>query len=122
MKLIIEVETKSKTTLIEAKELILQLLGETSSKISNGSAHKTNAKVPTKPKVEKEIPKPTPEGKNAPEPTITLGELKELAKSAVIKTDRITVKNTIAEFAPKLSEVKEADYDKLAESLKALGE
>jgi hypothetical protein len=60
----------------------------------------------------KEVPEPTPE------PSIGLKELKELAKIATRNTDRIVVKNIITKYAPKLSDVAESDYEKLAEDLK----
>lgn len=84
-------------------------------------------KTPSAPKVEKVIPKATPAPKKAPTPskpkgeiTVTLGDLKDLAKDKAQSSGRDAVKNTIGEFAPKLTEVKVADYLPLCEALKAL--
>jgi len=51
------------------------------------------------------------------ESKVTLGELKELAKTKVTTSDRETVKKIISEYAPKLAEVKPEDYAALAEKL-----
>jgi len=52
---------------------------------------------------------------------VTLSDLKESAKNAVSRSSRVTVKETIGEFAEKLAEVKKEDYDKLHEKLEKLG-
>ena len=46
--------------------------------------------------------------------------LTAIAKAAVAKTDRATVKDIISAYGAKISEVSEEDYQKLAEELKAL--
>ena len=51
---------------------------------------------------------------------VDLKTLTGMAKDAVAKTDRATVKEVIAEFGEKLSAVDEADYDALAAKLKEL--
>lgn len=57
----------------------------------------------------------------ATESSITLAVLKDSCKNAVTRTSRDDVKNTISEFAPKLSDVKEDDYGKLYKKLQQLG-
>ena len=86
-------------------------------------------KKPVKAESKKEV-KPEPEeddelGDDEPEekPTkgkITLEELTSIAKEAVSRTDKSTVKDTIGEFADRLSSVEEKDYAALAKKLKAL--
>lgn len=51
---------------------------------------------------------------------ITLEDLTAVAKEAVSRTDKSTVKDTIGEFADRLSSVEEKDYAALAKKLKAL--
>ncbi len=84
------------------------------------------ADIATKPvedKTDKDATPTIPEKKKAAKKpvektvTVTLAQLKELAKVKVGATDRETVKAIISEFAPKLAEVKEADYQALSEKL-----
>ena len=51
---------------------------------------------------------------------VTLAELKETAKDAVGRSNREAVKEIIAEFGTKLTEVAEADYSALSDKLAAL--
>ena len=76
------------------------------------------AKTPTKPKVEEVIPEVTPKPKTAS--SVSLEELKNLAKDASSRVDREAVKACIAKHAPKLTMVMPDEYTKLAEELKAL--
>lgn len=92
------------------------------------------AKATTSPKKEEVIPEVTPEVETSPEPTeepkakrkpkakkpsISLQDLKDLAKDQVPVIGRTKVKEIISEYADKLTEVKESDYEALATALKA---
>lgn len=74
----------------------------------------SKSKVGTEPKKQKPNPKPTQEKKEAVAPDIKLEDLKELAKNKVKTSGREKVKEIIAEYAPKLAEVKTEDYAELA--------
>lgn len=76
-------------------------------------------KAPTKKaKVEEPAEEPAEETTGTVE--VTLGELKETAKDAVGRSNREAVKEIIAEFGTKLTEVAEADYSALSDKLAAL--
>lgn len=72
----------------------------------------------------KTAPEPTEEPKpkrkpKAKKPSISLQDLKDLAKDQVPVIGRTKVKEIISEYADKLTEVKESDYEALATALKA---
>ena len=52
--------------------------------------------------------------------SITLDQLKEIAKAAVAKSDRVKVKEVISKFGTKLAEIDARLYDEVATALKAL--
>lgn len=92
-------------------------------------APESKSEVATEPKEEKSIPKSTPKPKKTPEPKeepvkkadkVSLADLKEAAKNAA-RTDKDAVKSAIGEFAPKLAEVDESNYDELYKKLQELG-
>lgn len=121
MILTITLDTNKIEDMVEA----VTLLNSYSVKLVTPTAKKEVVKptetVVEEPKPSKPIPKATPTPKKAskpsPEKSVSLADLKDLAKAKVGTSDRETVKAIIAEFAPKLSEVKESDYSKLAEKL-----
>lgn len=76
---------------------------------------KTVKKAPTK---KAKVEEPAEETTGTVE--VTLAELKETAKDAVGRSNREAVKEIIAEFGTKLTEVAEADYSALSDKLAAL--
>lgn len=75
--------------------------------------------TPSIPKKEKPVEAPV-EPKTTKPKTITLDELKDTAKKAVLKTDRTKVKECISKYADKLAEVKTEDYEALLTALEGL--
>ena len=126
MKIIIEILTESQDSIGEAIEMLQGL--------KNGP--QSNGNVPTQPKegstntiTASEEKTPSEPAKPAKKPrakkevkaeTLTLGELKTIAQEAVARSDRQKVKDAIAVYAEKLSEVEVLMYDQLAADLKAL--
>lgn len=120
--MIITFNTQSETEIQEVVELL------------NSMGHSANATVPTPPKVEvtkadiapveekpataKEKPKKAKAKTTAS--TVTLADLKATAQEAVARTDRQKVKDAICQYAPKLNDVSEEDYEKLVETLKGM--
>lgn len=125
-KIIIEIENDQDAQ--RAQKMLAAYLGNTNEQPDTVAeepkkevAKKTTTKKPTTKKVEEKAEEPEPE----PEPDgaadgVDLKTLTAIAKDAVDKTDRATVKDTIGEYGEKLSAVDEADYNALAEKLKAL--
>ena len=114
MKITIELETTNKANLEEVANFIAKLISETTHKRTETAQKSTKAPQP--------IPEVTPEVKTPSELTGTsLEELKNIAKLAVEKSDRLVVKTIISKYADKLAEVKEADYTKLFEELSKVG-
>lgn len=84
------------------------------------STEKPKRKRRTKAEIEAEKAKKAEEAQeDEPKSKVTLAELKEVAQEKA-RVDRRVVKETIGNYAPKLTEVSEEDYGKLMEALKAL--
>lgn len=123
MKIIIEVLTESQNSIGEAIEMLQGL--------QNGP--QSNGNVPTQPKVEATNTNTAPKEKKPSEPakpakkastkksTIDLQALKDAAKNAVGRSSREEVKAVISEYGEKLTDVVEADYEKLYLGLQKLG-
>lgn len=111
MKITIELETENQASLESAINFIASLLPTSPLKRTGTAQKSTNA-----PKV---IPEVTPVEKTAS--TVTLEQLKDLAKATVEKSDRVVVKTLISKYADKLASVKEEDYKKLFEELSKVG-
>lgn len=76
---------------------------------------------PVKPEPEEEEEEKAEEEEEASSGSeIDLAELTQIAKDAVARTDRGTVKDVISEYGEKLSAVAEEDYEALAAKLKEL--
>ena len=127
-KIIIEIENDQDAQ--RAQKMLAAYLGNTSEPSDTVAetpkkevAKKSTTKKATTKKVE-EKPETGPESDEAEETEASDGvDLKSLtatAKDAVGRTDRETVKKTIAEFGDKLSAVDESNYGELSEKLKAL--
>ncbi len=128
MKLTFEIETTEDAQ--RAQKVLSAFIGNDTETVAEEPkkevAKKTTTKKTTPKKVEKEAPaEETGPGPDEVEeeletPSVDLKTLTGIAKDAVAKTDRATVKEVIAEFGEKLSAVDEADYDALAAKLKDL--
>jgi len=124
MKIIIEITSKDEA--LAAQQMLSAYLGQGS--ISVGIEHteieKPKVKVARAKDAVKKDTKPIKEEpvveKEEPKGNIDLAELTKIAKAAVAKTDRVTVKDAISAYGAKLSEVEEGDYQTLADELKAL--
>jgi glycyl-tRNA synthetase beta subunit len=117
MKITFTLDTKNKSEVNEALEY-LQSLVKPKAKSNTEEAVKRTETVVEEPKEVKPIPNPTPKEKKAS--SVSEQELLNAAKAAKIRTDHNTVKKTIDEFAPKISEVKESDRAELLKKLEAL--
>ena len=141
-KIIIEIVTTEDAQ--RAQKVINTILGNTVigniEDPADGGPHHENeepkkevVKKPRKTTPKKAEPKaeePEPEEVEEPEPeeveeestesSIDLKTLTATAKDAVGRTDRVTVKDVIAEYGEKLSVVAESDYAELDTRLKAL--
>ena len=125
-KIIIEIETTEDAQ--RAQRVIAAILGESVSKTVAEEPKKEVAKKTTTPKKEvekKPVTKKEPEESDEDEieeqsGSVDLATLTGIAKDAVSRSDRATVKDTIGKYSDKLSSVKESDYEALAEDLKAL--
>jgi len=122
MKVILTIENHEDA--VAAQKMLGAYLGEEVSK-------STTKKTTTKRSITKSEAKgPEAKGLEAKEPEvkeletktedIDLAELTTIAKAAVAKTDRATVKDVISAYGAKLSEVNASDYEALSEELKAL--
>lgn len=136
MKIIFEIENPEDA--VDAQNMLAAYLSvEEDVKIPKAVAKvepKEEKKVPAtraKDSVKKDAPKTKPKPEPKPEPEeeeepvveggeVTLAELTQIAKDAVARTDRATVKDTIGEYGEKLSAVEEKDYTELAQKLKEL--
>ena len=78
---------------------------------------KESSVIPTQPEEVSEAPEPS---EKQVEKAPTLSELKDIAKTMVTKTDRMTVKTCIGKYGDKLTDVKESDYAALKADLEAL--
>ena len=81
------------------------------------------AQTPTEAKKEPQTAptrKRTVKKKEPEAPTVTLSDLKDLAQELTKTHDRLKIKEIINNYATKLSDVKESDYDALMAELKAL--
>lgn len=131
-KIIIEIETTEDAQ--RAQRVIAAILDESVSKTVKSEEtvaeepKKEVAKKTTTPKKEvekKPVTKKEPEESDEDETeeqsgSVDLATLTGIAKDAVSRSDRATVKDTIGKYGDKLSSVKESDYEALAEDLKAL--
>lgn len=126
MKLTLEIETTEDAQ--RAQKMLAAYLGESVSKSETVAeepkkevAKKTTTRKTTTKKVEE---KPAEESDEVEETEaadgVDLKTLTGIAKDAVAKTDRATVKDVIGEYGEKLSAVDEGDYEALAAKLKAL--
>jgi hypothetical protein len=113
-------DTKNKEEVAEVLELLTNM-EKTVVKLTETPLKEPETKKTTRrsPKAKKEPVEPVIE--KEVKPTITLSDLKESAKNAVGRTNRAEVKKTIGEFADKLADVNEADYEQLFNNLEALG-
>ena len=125
-------------TRTEAAKVLAFLGGDLSTTGIQGevtSSPKAKSVSKAKPDTKKEVKKETPPKEEAPKEEkvpkeeapkeekaadITLDQLKTLAKEAVARTDRETVKKTIARYGQKLAAVTENNYGSLASDLEAL--
>jgi len=81
----------------------------------------TNTNTASKDKKPSEASKPSRKAKaKKTASSITLGDLKAVAQEAVGRTDRQKVKEVISQYAEKLNEVSEEDYQKLFDTLKGM--
>lgn len=136
-KIIIEIENDKDAQ--RAQKILTAYLGNIEDPEDGGPHHENEepkkevAKktTPKKDPVKKTTPKKDkPDGETEPESDeveeteatdgVDLKTLTGIAKDAVAKTDRATVKETIGKYGEKLSAVNESDYEALAEDLKAL--
>ena len=128
MELLIKIETTDKNEMLEAIDLLNYKIAQINAKnpeLKVETARESKAETPRSPEKEKPKAKATPAKKKAPAkaetPSITIGDLKNSAKDATLRTDRNKVRETIAEFGGKLADVSEADYGKLYLKLQKLG-
>lgn len=124
MKMLIEVDTKNVESLQEVIDFCEGHLkfGRTSAKIVNPIGVEDTKEVKPKSTTTKEK-KVAVEPLNEPKiekVSITLTELKDLAQNKAQTVDRKRVKDIISQFAEKLNEVEEKDFESLYEKLKAL--
>ena len=125
-KIIIEIETTEDAQ--RAQKVIAAILGtsvaEEPKKEVAKKAEEPKKEVTKKaeePKKEVELDEVEPdENDELGEDTVDLATLTSIAKDAVSKSDRATVKDVIGKYGDKLSSVKESDYAALAKDLKAL--
>ena len=114
-KIIIEIETTEDAQ--RAQKVIAAILGTSVAE----EPKKEVAKKAEEPKKEVELDEVEPdENDELGEDTVDLATLTSIAKDAVSKSDRATVKDVIGKYGDKLSSVKESDYAALAKDLKAL--
>ena len=83
----------------------------------SSKTEKESPAIPTQPEEVSEAPEPS---EKQVEKAPTLSELKDIAKTTVTKTDRMTVKSCIGKYGDKLTDVKESDYAALKADLEAL--
>jgi len=125
MQVTLTVNTESNDEIREAQDLLGRMLkteasADTPSKPVEDKKPATKVKAKVTPKKEAEKPaEPKEETKDATE-EMTLEALKAIAKDALVKSDRETVKATINKFGAKLAEVDARMYGDLATALKAL--
>jgi len=104
-------------TLSQKDREILNLLLNETPKVEKKAAE-IKAKAPARPKTEKKVETPTPAPEKAS--AVTIDDLKNEAKEATKRTDRLTVKKAIGKYADKLVDVKVDDYEALLADLKGL--
>lgn len=126
MKITFEINTKSQEELVEGIKLLESFRSPIHSVTETATEAPKKEKVtPSIPKEEKAVEAPVekkaPAKKKPVETKVTVEDLKNAAKNATLRVDRVTVKNTIGEFAPKLAEVKPESYVELHAKLEALG-
>lgn len=122
MKLILEIETNDRQSVLDAKAVLGALFAEATTTTQDVPAPEKPKATPRKPKVSPTKSEVTPEPKKAPEASkkqegISLGDLKDRAKKVVGTAGRDAVKELIGKYAPKLTEVSTEDYGKLYKSL-----
>jgi len=121
MKLTFEIETTEDAQ--RAQKVLSAFIGNDTETVAEEPKKEvakktTTRKTPTKKAEKKNELVEEPE---SDEPSgVDLKTLTGIAKDAVAKTDRATVKDVIAEYGEKLSAVDKADYDALAAKLKEL--
>ena len=138
MKMLIEVDTKSKESLQEVIDFCEGHLN---------FSHNINSKVPRTNEISSDDETPSEDKKSIVEPpraenenvekrkrrtkaemeeaasekaSITLSELKDLAQQKAQAVDRKKVKDAISKYGEKLNEVAEKDFEALYEDLKAI--
>lgn len=144
MKMLIEVDTKSKHSLQEVIDFCEGYLNFT---FKEKNIPQINSKVPTTNDISSDDETPSEDKKSIVEPpraenenvekrkrrtkaemeeatsekpSITLSELKDLAQQKAQTVDRKKVKDAISKYAEKLNEVAEKDFEALYEDLKAI--
>ena len=122
MKITLQIDTKNTVELTEAINFLNGFTKLTHNEPEvKVEAPKKEKVTPSIPKEKKAVEAPVEKKVEAPKPSITLQTLKDSAKDATLRVDREQVKKAILEFAPKLAEVKDADFGKLYKKLEELG-
>ena len=144
MKMLIEVDTKSKESLQEVIGFCESYLNFT---FQSDNSSQINSKVPRTNEISSDDETPSEDKKSIVEPpraenenvekrkrrtkaemeeaasekpSITLSELKDLAQQKAQTVDRKKVKDAILKYAEKLNEVAEKDFEALYKDLKAI--
>lgn len=142
MKMLIEVDTKSKESLQEVIDFCEGYLNFT---FKEKNIPQINSKVPRTNDISSDDETPSEDKKSIVEPpraenvekrkrrtkaemeeaasekpSITLSELKDLAQQKAQTVDRKKVKDAISKYAEKLNEVAEKDFEALYKDLKAI--
>lgn len=118
MKILIEVDTTNLENIGEALMLLNKYADSFTSPESKQAVKRTETVVEATKKENEGVDKG--EDKKEPEeaPTVTLAELKDLAKKKSDSDGRDVVKGIIGKYADKLANVKAEDYTALAKDLK----
>jgi len=124
MQVTLTVNTESNDEIREAQDLLGRMLkteasADTPSKPVEDKTPAKKVKAKVTPKKEAEKPS-EPKEETPKDDVMTLDALKAIAKDALVKSDRETVKATINRFGTKLAEVDARMYGDLATALKAL--
>lgn len=135
--MIVSIRVTNKTEALEAIEMLKAYTGvaseETQKEVAksavakdaegtgSGSTTAKKTEAPTKKTpAKKRAPKKEVEEDHDVEVTVTKAQLLAAAKEASARTDRDTVRETVAKYAPKISSVDEGAYEALLADLKAL--
>lgn len=121
MKITITLDTNNQAEVIEASNFLGTFLSVEGGVKKKTPVKQTETKVEAPKKENEGVDKGEPEKEPEEAPSVTLAELKNLAKAKADADGRDAVKQIIAKYGGKLSDVKAEDYEALAAELSVEG-